>query len=59
MSGLAFLLIAIVLSVLGTLVLYMRSRGSGSIDHGVDEFRREMRALSPDKRSDDRRRGSH
>ena len=55
-GGLAFLLIAVVVSVVGTLVLYMRNRGSTSVDHGVEEFQREMRALSPDKRDDDRRR---
>ena len=55
-GGLAFLLIAVVVSVLGTLVIYMRNRGSTSVDHGVEEFQREMRALSPDKRDDDRRR---
>jgi hypothetical protein len=55
-GGLAFLFIAVVVSVIGTLVLYMRNRGSTSVDHGVEEFQREMRALSPDKRDDDRRR---
>ena len=55
-GGLAFLFIAVVVSVIGTLVLYVRNRGSTSVDHGVEEFQREMRALSPDKREDDRRR---
>ena len=55
-GGLAFLLIAVVVSVVGTLVIYMRNRGSTSVDHGVEEFQREMRALSPDRRDDDRRR---
>ena len=54
-GGLAFLLIAVVVSVLGTLVLWMRTRGSTSLDHGVEEFQREMRALSPDNSDDDRR----
>jgi hypothetical protein len=57
-GGLAFLLIAVVVSALGTLVLWMRNRGSTSLDHGVEEFQREMRALSPDKRDEDRRRRS-
>ena len=56
MSGLAFLLIAVVVSSLGLLVLWMRTRGSTSVDHGVEEFQREMRALSPDNSDDDRRR---
>lgn len=55
-GGLAFLFIAVVVSVIGTLVLYMRNRGSTSVDNGVEEFQREMRALSPDKHDDDRRR---
>ena len=55
-GGLAFLLIAVLVSGLGTLVLWMRNRDSTSLDHGVEEFQREMRALSPDKRDDDRRR---
>ena len=57
MSGLVFLLIAVAFSALGLVVLWMRKRGSTSVDHGVEEFRREMRALSPDERGDDRRRG--
>ena len=55
-GGLAFLLIAVVVSALGTFVLWMRTRGSTSLDHGVEEFQREMRALSPDNSDDDRRR---
>lgn len=55
-GGLAFLLIAVIVTGIGTLVLWMRNRDSTSLDHGVEEFQREMRALSPDKRDDDRRR---
>jgi hypothetical protein len=55
-GGLAFLLIAVLVSGLGTFVLWMRNRDSTSLDHGVEEFQREMRALSPDKRDEDRRR---
>ena len=55
-GGLAFLFIAVLVSVVGTLVLYMRNRGSSSVDNGVEEFQREMRALSPDTLDDDRRR---
>lgn len=54
-GGLAFLLIAVVVTAIGTTVLYLRNRGSTSVDQGVEEFQREMRALSPDKRDDDRR----
>jgi hypothetical protein len=55
-GGLAFLLIVVVISGLGALVLWLRNRSSASLDQGVEEFQREMRALSPDKPDDDRRR---
>ena len=48
MTGLVFLLIAVVLSVGGSVVLWMRHRDPTSLDHGVHEFQREMRALAPD-----------
>jgi hypothetical protein len=57
-GGLAFLLIAVLISGVGTFVIWARNRDSTSLDHGVEEFQREMRALSPDKRDDDRRRRS-
>ena len=49
MTGLVFLLVAVVLSALGTAVLYLRHRDPSSMDHGVEEFQREMRALAPDR----------
>ena len=55
-GGLAFLLIAVIISGIGTFVIWARNRDVTSLDHGVEEFQREMRALSPDKREDDRRR---
>ena len=55
-GGLAFLLIVVLVSAVGILVLWLRNRDATSLDHGVEEFQREMRALSPDKRDDDRRR---
>lgn len=57
-GGLAFLLIVLVISGLGLFVLWVRNRDSASLDQGVEEFQREMRALSPDKQDDDRRRRS-
>jgi hypothetical protein len=47
MSGLAFLLIALALSILGSLILWARARKPGSLDHGIDSFTREMQALAP------------
>jgi hypothetical protein len=57
-SGLLFLVLAGIVSGGGILFLYVRNRDTASLDNGVTEFQREMRALSPDKRSDDRRRGT-
>ena len=47
MSGLVFLLIAIGISVVGSLLLFARHRAPTSMEHGVTEFQREMRALAP------------
>ena len=47
MSGLVFLLIAIAISVVGSMVLYARHRAPTSMEHGVTEFQREMKALAP------------
>lgn len=58
MNGLMFLLIAVALSIGGSLVLYLRHRDPTSLDHGIDEFQREMRALAPEQQhppSDERR----
>ena len=55
-GGLAFLLIAVVVSAIGTLVLWVRNRDTATLDQGIDAFQREMKALSPDKQADDRRR---
>ena len=54
MNGLVFLLIAVALSVGGSLVLYLRHRDPTSVDHAVEEFQREMRALAPDRPTDRR-----
>ena len=53
MAGLLFLLIAFGLSVGGSMVLWLRHRDPTSVDHGISEFQREMRALAP---NDDRQR---
>ena len=47
MNPIVFLLIAVVISVVGSLVLYLRSRTPSSLDAGIDNFRREMQALAP------------
>lgn len=48
MSNLLYLLIAVALSVLGWLVLWYRHRKPRSVEAGITEFSRELRALAPD-----------
>ena len=56
MSNLLYLGIAIAISILGGIIIYVRNRKPTSLNAGIEEFQREMRALSPDRRDDDRRR---
>ena len=50
MSNLLYLLLAFVLSGIGWLVLWLRHRQPSSVEYGIDEFNRELRALAPDQR---------
>jgi hypothetical protein len=47
MSGLVFLMAALALSVVGSLVLWLRQRQPTSFDQGIDDFSMEMKALAP------------
>jgi hypothetical protein len=47
-TNLAFLLIAVVLSAVGVLVLWLRNRPTSSPTATIDEFSEKMRALAPD-----------
>ena len=49
MSALLFLLLVVVVSVVGTLVLWARSRPPSSPDASIDEFNAKLRALSGDE----------
>lgn len=49
-SNLLYLLLAFVLSGIGWLVLWLRHRQPSSVEYGIDEFNRELRALAPDQR---------
>jgi hypothetical protein len=49
-NALVFLLIALVLSGIGSAVLVLRNRRPTSVESGIDEFRREMNALAPPDR---------
>ncbi len=48
MSNVAFLLIVVVITVLGSLVLWIRHRKPTTFMSSVDEFQEEMRALGRD-----------
>lgn len=48
MSSLVYLLIAVALSVLGSVALWYRHRKPTSLEYGIDEFSRELRALAPE-----------
>lgn len=47
MSPAAFLLLAVALAVLGSLVVVARHRRPTGLDAGMERFAREMRALAP------------
>ncbi|HEX6238264.1 MAG TPA: hypothetical protein VFZ68_13785 [Acidimicrobiales bacterium] len=47
MGAVVFLLIAAVIALVGTAVLYFRNRPPSSLEEGIDNFRREMQALAP------------
>ena len=51
MTALAFLAIAVLISLVGCGVLYLRARQPNSLESGIDAFKREMHALSPDDES--------
>ena len=54
MNGLVFLFVALIVSVGGSMLLWLRHRDPTSYDHGITEFQREMRALAPDRDPRDR-----
>jgi hypothetical protein len=50
LSALAFLLVAVAISAIGSLILWLTHRQRPpSIESGIDEFSRELRALAPDE----------
>jgi hypothetical protein len=46
MSAVVFLLLALAIIVVGSVVVYLRQRTPSSLDAGIDSFRREMQALA-------------
>ncbi len=47
MSPVSFLLIAVVIAIIGTLVVVAANRSPSRPDSAMEEFEREMRALAP------------
>jgi hypothetical protein len=48
-NALVFLGIAVVLSLIGCGILWMRSRQPGSMEAHIRDFERELDALAPDR----------
>jgi hypothetical protein len=46
MNAVVFLLLAVVIVAVGSLVLYLRQRSPSSVESGIDDFKREMEALA-------------
>jgi hypothetical protein len=56
-SNLLYLVIAIVLSLVGSLILWLRTRQPKSMDAGIKQFSKGLQALAPDDAEP--RRGEH
>lgn len=57
MSSLVFLLIVVVVSGIGSFILWLRHRSPTTLESGIEAFQREMEALAPpdDQAGPDRR----
>ncbi len=51
MNPIGFLLLALVLSILGIIAVWIRHRESDAPDSTIDEFRSKMRARCPNRTS--------
>lgn len=51
MSNLVYLLLAVTISLVGSLVVWYRHRQPRSLEFGIDEFQRELEALAPEQGS--------
>ncbi len=52
MSNLLYVGAAVVLSAVGSFVLWARAHKPRSLESGIDEFNRELNALSPERRQE-------
>ena len=50
MSSLLYLGIAVAVSIFGGVWIYLRNRKPTSLNAGIEEFQRELRALAPENR---------
>ena len=50
MSNLLYLGLVVLLSVIGSIIVWYRTRKPKSLESGIDEFHRELRALAPEQR---------
>lgn len=51
MSNLVYLLLAVTISLVGSLVVWFRHRPPRSLEFGIDEFQKELEALAPEQNS--------
>lgn len=58
MNALAFLMIVLVVSGVGALVLWLQHRKPTTLESGIEDFQREMRALRPPEEGADSTDGS-
>ncbi|MGH9165717.1 MAG: hypothetical protein ACRDZW_09425 [Acidimicrobiales bacterium] len=49
MSSLAYVVVAVAFSVACSMVLWYRRNRPRSVEHGIDEFQRELKALAPER----------
>lgn len=54
MSSLVYLFVALGLSIIGSLILWYRHSRPKSLESGIDEFSRELRALAPKRDQENR-----
>lgn len=47
MSAIGFLLIAVVVTGVGCLILWLQHRSPSTLESGIEAFQREMEALAP------------
>jgi hypothetical protein len=53
MGSAVYLLIAVIVTFVGSIVVYLVNRTSTSVESGIDDFRREMQALAPQSDDDE------